>query len=844
MNHFDAVTDWMLGLPPIRSIDRLEWVFSAPWASDEASLFWMALGVFLLLAVAAIYYLRFQSSGSFAKRLMLACMRGSLLSLLLLSLAEPSLRIESTVRRDPLIYVLFDGTESMAIEDPRTSSERERLSEATGLPVREGTRLPSRMQFIQSWLRRRGHTRPLAELERRKSYRLEPFLFDGRTTSQLRRLDASRSAEGRVDWEAVADQLTTSGQVTALGNVLSDIDQQSGADRVAAVILLSDFAQNAGPPPIEHGAMGLGPMGQGADGRDRDGRGEERLGGARWQGPLFTVGVGAINAVDLAIDLQTDLKIRKGEETTVRVALRQMGLTGREAVLQVTAQPQGDGRESAEAIEIGERDVTLRDGRQVVEFAFTPATSGRFRFQAEAEVLEEEVVRTNNIARRDVNVIDDFVRLMYVAYEPGWEWRFVKEVFHRDKTVGMDGFRTYLASSDPRVRQSNPLFLQTLTPPRREFFTNDVIFLDDMPKSALSARFGEMVRDFVGRLGGGLVVIAGPRFGPGQLADTPLADMLPVLVDPDLSLRDQSTFRLRRTSQAAAYPFMQLGDSPDENQRAWENLGPIPWYQPVAQVHERAEVLAEHPTDMCRDGRTPQPLVAIRRFGEGEVVYLGFNEFWRLRRGHGERYYRQFWSPLIDRLGLSHALGSRKRFVARLDRDVVRVEERVVLTVQVFDRDYAPLAVEDVESGSLEAVLHIPSSRGRPKQQRTLRVPLVRDGLCELRFPVYTPGGYRLLVRDPLSDDVVELEFEVTDVSAERRGGIRDETLQQQLALRTLGQTYDLTTVHEIVDDLHLAATEQRESRTYPLWTTPAWFVMLMSLMLGEWLARKWLRLT
>jgi len=44
------------------------------------------------------------------------------------------------------------------------------------------------------------------------------------------------------------------------------------------------------------------------------------------------------------------------------------------------------------------------------------------------------------------------------------------------------------------------------------------------------------------------------------------------------------------------------------------------------------------------------------------VIYLGFNETWRLRRKYGELYYRQFWGQMIHRLGLSHALGSQKDF--------------------------------------------------------------------------------------------------------------------------------------------------------------------------------------
>ena len=321
------------------------------------------------------------------------------------------------------------------------------------------------------------------------------------------------------------------------------------------------------------------------------------------------------------------------------------------------------------------------------------------------ERVEGEIVDQNNRAARQVNIIDDYLRLMYVAYEPTWEWRFIKEVFHRDKLVGMAGFRTFLASCDPRVRESNVLFLPTLTPKRSEFFANDVIFLDDMPRSLLNDRFCEMVKEFVGNLGGGLVVIAGPRFGPKELYQTPLADMLPVIIDPNAELRDapqHPEFRLRLTPHASRYQFMQLGRAmwripkPGTTSASCRGISRLPC------CTSRRSSLAEHPTDKCADGKTPQPLIAIRQYGKGEVVYLGFNETWRLRRMYGEKYYRQFWSQMIYRLGMSHALGSDKRFVARLDQPQYRAEDKVTLTVEAYDENYEPLSDENLPERGLE----------------------------------------------------------------------------------------------------------------------------------------------
>jgi hypothetical protein len=428
---------------------------------------------------------------------------------------------------------------------------------------------------------------------------------------------------------------------------------------------------------------------------------------------------------------------------------------------------------------------------------------------------------------------------MYVAYEPTWEWRFVKEVFHRDKLIGMQGFRTYLASSDPQVRESNVLFVPSLTPKRSEFFANDVIFLGDVPRDAINDRFCHMVKEFVGKFGGGLVVIAGPRFGPAELDGTPLEDMLPVIVDPDARLRDDRPFRLRLTPHAARYPFMQLSDNDVENVKAWNNLRLLPWYQPVAQLQEQGYALAEHPTDTCNDGKTPQPLIAIRPYGTGEVVYLGFNELWRLRRMYGERYYRTFWSQLIYRLGMSHALGSEKRFVVRTDRQRYRAEENVTLTIEAYDENFEPLAGDALPDRTLSAELMIPGKGAILGTVRDIAVPPLRKGVFEARIPVYTPGEYRIRVKDPIAGRFREVRFEVTDLSAERRSGVRNVRLQEQLAAETGGKSYDLTTVSKLVDDLHLESITETFTRNRPLWSTPLWFIALTGLMLAEWFIRK-----
>ncbi len=813
---------WLLGLRNVTSIDQIAPSLSAPWAVGGS--FWVFFGVVCLFIVSVLFYIRCQHRGSLTARAALGGSRGLLLALLFITLANPVLKVSLTNSQRPLLYMVFDGTDSMAIEDDLSERQRDALAQAVGLMTTDGeANNISRIAYAQALLRKQERNL-LTRMREEKNYRVEAFLFDGNTTSQLRKLDLNNSGKGDLDPRHIASRLTTKGQVTALGTVLNDVGQQFGAGNLAGVVMFSDFAHNSGIAPLGN----------------QSGRGRSPAGNLGV--PIYTVGIGATETIDLAVDLQTDPKMKRAERTNITAKLRQSGLQDQVVTVEVTARGESDVGGAVE-IPVGQKTLSLASPIETVDFPFTPTGAGRFQFVARVEPLDGEVVKENNQVTREVNIIDDYLRLMYVAYEPTWEWRFVKEVFHRDKLIGMQGFRTYLASSDPQVRESNTLFVPTLTPKRSEFFSNDVIFLGDMPRGAISDRFYQMAKEFVGQFGGGLVVIAGPRFGPAELDGTPLEDMLPVIVDPDARLRDERPFRLRLTPHAARYPFMQMGDTEAESVKAWNNLRLLPWYQPVAQLQEQGYALAEHSTDTCRDGKTPQPLIAIRPYGAGEVVYLGFNEMWRLRRMYGERYYRTFWSQMIYRLGMSHALGSEKRFVVRTDRQSYRAEQQATLTIEAYDENFEPLTGEELPDRTLSAELTIPGRGSIAGTVRDIAIPLLRKGVFEARIPVYAPGEYQIRVTDPIAGRFSEVRFDVTDLSAERRSGVRNIRLQEQLAADTNGKSYDLTTVSNLADDLQLESITESFTRNRPLWSTPLWFIALVGLMLGEWLIRKMINL-
>src|SRR5208282_50947 len=313
--------------------------------------------------------------------------------------------------------------------------------------------------------------------------------------------------------------------------------------------------------------------------------------------------------------------------------------------------------------------------------------------------------------------------------------------------------------------------------------------------------FCKMVKEFVGDMGGGLVVLSGPRFGPQQLAKTPLADLLPVTVDPRAQVRDQEPFKMQLTVQAPAYPFMQLGagSTLSEMQRAWDNLGPLPWYQPVEGIHASATVLAEHPTATCANGRK-QPLIAIRQYGRGEVVYLGFDETWRLRRAHGEELYRKFWKEVMWRLALNHALGANKRFVVQTDQQRYQVDQTVSVTVNAGDAQYKALSESEVPGGKLSGQWVLPAVGTQKPVVQPLSLTQVQPGLFATRFVVAAPGEHRVRVIDPITQKPVEWSFTAFSTSVERQSPIRNSALQEAIAAESGGRSVDLKDVQSLVE--------------------------------------------
>ena len=214
-----------------------------------------------------------------------------------------------------------------------------------------------------------------------------------------------------------------------------------------------------------------------------------------------------------------------------------------------------------------------------------------------------------------------------------------------------------------------------------------------------------------------------------------------------------------------------------------------------------------------------------------------------MRRKYGEVYYRQFWGQMIHRLGLSHALGSQKRFVVRTDRQQYQPDDKVLISVEAYNANYEPLSADDLPNHALSAELTIPGTAGEETRTQVLSIPQFREGIFETRLNAVVPGEHKIVVKDPVTSEETVVYFQVANVSVERRSAVRNSSLAREIALATGGQNYDLTNVSSLLKDFQPKPRPETSIQIRSLWNNWFSFGLLIFLMVLEWGVRKLMNL-
>lgn len=799
----------LLGIdaPPHASIQGLDLSFRGLTSPTLV----VALIGLLLIANAGIIvlYLLERSRMGLVRRLLLAGLRMAAINLLIMLLFLPVLIIEFQGKRPRGVVLLLDNSQSMAQEDQRiTPQDRLRVAIAEGIlppdtpvpdtgsmsdvPSETPTR-PPRSRLVKTVLANEK-LNLLNGLE--KPGPLRSYLFGQRLHSASEGLLAGYKADETK---------------TALADALVDVLERTGDDLPTAMVLFTDGRDNGSKATLEDAAREC----------------------ARRQVPLHIYGVGSSDVGNIQLkDVIVPETIFYDDTLPVPIRWRVRGFKGGKATLKVKL---GD--------LVTQKEIEVKEGEDFREvLTLTPKkrdqSEERLDLVASIEFPGAESFTEDNVLKKPLRIVDRKVKVLYIENAPRWEYKFLMTALLRDRRVEA---KFLLLNADPDALRSGPPYLAQFPRNRQDLFQFDLLILGDVPvndpkqPNALDPDRIGWIRDFVFE-GGGLVVIAGRQHAPAEFQGTQLTELLPVEFKPQKFAIDASTrteaFTPTLTRAGERSELLALADTQDENQKIWKELPGFYWNYPVTKLRPGAVPLLVHPKLKADD--QPMPLLALRNYGKGLVLFMGSDETWRWRMNVRDKYFGRFWGQVVYQTGLPHLIGNQKRVQLALERTEAVLGKPGYIYARVLDTTYNPLVVDllngrlvgtDAKTGGeMSQPLVFEKVPGQPGEYRAL---LSHDAVGRFSVQLDNPERATLEYRVNFPP---QHELEVA--------GMAEDALRRA-AQQSGGQFYREEDLHHLAADIkpQMATFIQRQE---VLPWNPLTLLLFMMLVTAEWVGRKW----
>lgn len=694
------------------------------------------------------------------------------------------------------VLVLLDDSASMqrqdAYADPKT---RAAVAKRSGRAPESSTRLD---------LAKGALATELMPLFRDGEYEVRTFAF----SEALRQIEDADAASGR-------------GAGTHLGDAVIQAVVGNRGRPVTDVLVLSDGRSNGGVAVLEAaraaGAAGI---------------------------PVHTVLIGDTrpekNAIVELIESPTDALEDDEVAVTVRVLAR--GAEGRVRVLLEELSPDG----SPERLLADEEIELSEDGERVVLVAPSSSRTGERRFRVAIPPVEGETMLDDNQVEFRVQISPARVRVLFVDGYPRWEYRYLKNMLLRaDKKLVVQCYLLSATRDFPQESSESLPSLREVPTTRTELLENyDVVVLGDVNPNKISSdpakceAFMIALREFV-EAGGGVCFQAGEYDDPRAYRQTPLEDLLPIVLDASgvLTFEGDTSTEFRPVLEEPNQPHEILRLHPDleVNQRLWEDpdgLRGFYWYQPVRRAKPGTEVLLRHPVDANPQTGEPYPLLVLGHFPAGRTMFLAVDSTWMWRYHYGDRYHETFWRNAIRWLALGRLKSGAGRFRLEASRAAYDLEERVALEARVLDQDFRP-------SDAPEQLVLWSGPEGDVREL-VLAPAADRPGIYRGSLQVDRPGLYTAWI-EAGGARMSGTEFEVLLPSRENADPTPDPDAMALLASRTGGRAVPLASVGDLADEFP-GGEERREPISSSLedvwdrWTT---LIVALGLLGLEWILRK-----
>jgi uncharacterized membrane protein len=554
--------------------------------------------------------------------------------------------------------------------------------------------------------------------------------------------------------------------------------------------------------------------------------------------PVHTVGFGRERAAhDVELDdVEVAPRALADSRLAAKVTLHQRGYAGSKINLTVRDVTSGQAKIlAARTIPLGQ------DGNlQTQILMFDIGGAGARTLQIAAGPLPGEENTANNTLTRVVNVGSQPRRILYIEGEPRWEFKFIRQAEEDDRLVQIASMVRTSENKIYRQGISDPKELASGFPSRPEdLFAYQGLIIGSVEAGYFTAGQQELIREFVDRRGGGLLLLGGQfSLADGGWNATKLTDLFPTTLPTqpnafhrEADPRNGTTHTTAELAPAGVDSIItRLVDDPAANVAKWKQLPYLMDYEDPGAPKPGAAVLANMITP---EGRK-LPLLITENFGRGRTAIMATGGSWRWQMSSplGDTAHDLFWQQLLRWL-VSDTPG---HVTASVPAQVLLDNGAVTLTADVRDREFNPAPDAKVEA-------HILGPSGVSALVEMTPVP-ENPGQFQAAWSAPKTGAYLTEVTaqrsaTELGRDV--LTFQRMDGVAENFHTEQNRELLERLATQTGGQYWRPADLGKLAAAIPFSEAGVTMRETRDLWDLPLVFLVLLLLRFSEWwLRRKW----
>ena len=612
---------------------------------------------------------------------------------------------------------------------------------------------------------------------------------------------------------ATVDQLAAGARRTDLAGALAEVRERYRGQRLAGIIVLSDGGDT-------------GPGGISASG------------GAVGGPPVFAIGLGSPDGL-------RDREVLGLVAGDPRLDLASVDL-------HVTAISTGFGRTpfSLRVLANGRVVDTRRlvppvDGSPIEEvFTVSPDRANPTVYTAEIPPDESEPVVENNSRSVLVSPAGRKRRLLVIEGAPGFEHSFMTRALAADPGLEVDSVTRKGKNADGQDTffvQAGAVRSTALTsgfPSKREpLYAYDALVIANVEGDFFTRAQLAQAADFVAERGGGLLVMGGRSFAQKGLYGTPLEDVLPVelsdrrggLVRTSLGeLAMPAHNRVTLTPEGEVHPIMRVGPTPAEVRKAWAALPALAASAALGGPRPGASILAF----TTAPGGSILPVVAVQRYGRGRsMVFAGEASWrWKMLVPATDRSYEFFWRQAARWLA-----SASPDFVAISVPDAVEPGDDISVDVDARDAAFAP-----APDAVIEATVTAPGTEPRSV---VLRHVDATSGRQTAAFRPEQAGLYRLRAdarRGTTPLGTADRWLYVGGADREFADPRLNEGFLRRLARNSGGRYVRAAEASRVPAWLATVLPQNAAPERRDLWHEPWAFALIVLLLTGEWMLRRW----